>query len=254
MDIKTFRESKFHNKVEEFVNHANSIRLDADRPSDLTFAALIEEQTGLSVDDFYKSIGVDPAFDTIQNIFTAPDKDVRWLVPEIIRDSLRLGYRNSPIWPKITAMEEQTNGLQQILPHLNMSSAVPRRVGEGETIPLGDLSYGSKNFRIYKYGRGIKITDEVIRYVSLNVLSVYLNDFGLRMGQGVDNMAIRTILQGENSNTFEAAPVVGVTDSATWIDGTNRDFRSILRIWLRMSKLGRKPGAILSDEELAMDI
>jgi len=253
MDLKKFRESDFHNKIEGFVNHANALRLDAERPTDITFAEMIEDQTKLSVDDFYDNIGVDPAFDTIQNIFTTVDKDVRWLVPEIIRDSLRLGYKSAPIWPTITAMEEQVAGLQQILPHINMSSAVPRRVGEGETIPLGDLSYGSKNFRIYKYGRGIKITDEVIRYVSLNVLSIYLQDFGVRMGQGVDNMAIWTLLNGEQADGSEAAPIVGVS-TPNWSVKANRDFRSILRIWLRMSKLGRRPAVMLSDEELAMDI
>ena len=172
MDLAKFRASEYHGKISELVSKANSIRLDAERPTDVTFAELIEDETGLTVDEFYDTIGVDPAFDTIQNIFTTPDNDIRWLVPEIIRDALRLGYRSAPIWPMLTAIEEQTSGLQQILPHLNMSAATPKRVGEGETIPLGDISYGSKPFRIYKYGRGIKISDEVIRYVSLNILSV----------------------------------------------------------------------------------
>lgn len=253
MDLKKYRESKYHNKIGEFVSKAESIRLDAERPTDLTFAQLIEDETGLSVDDFYLDIGVDPAFDTIQNIFTTPDKDIRWLVPEIIRDALRLGYRSAPIWPALTAMEEQTSGLQQILPYVNMSASTPKHVGEGETIPLGDLSYGSKTFHIYKYGRGIKITDEVIRYVSLNVLSIFLQDFGVKMGQGVDNLAIHTLLNGESPSGLPA-PLVGVTDSTKWGTGEKRDFRSILRIWLRMSKLGRTPSLMISDEELAMDI
>jgi len=161
------------NKLKKLVKLAESIRKDKNKPTDVTFAEIVKSQLSLGIDDFYRTVGVDPAFDTIENLFTTPDEDVRWLIPEIFRDSLRLGYRQAPIWPSLIASEEQTNGLQQILPSVNMSDATPRRVGEGETIPVGTLSYQSKSFDIHKFGRGIKVVDEVLRYVNLNVVSIY---------------------------------------------------------------------------------
>jgi len=247
MNTDIFKNSPYNGKVREMVMKAEAIRLDNQKPSDVTFADIVERETQLGIDDFYAALGVDPSFDTIQNLFTTPEQDIRWLVPEIFRDALRLGYRQAPIWPSLIAAEEQTAGLQQILPSLNMSEAAPRKVGEGETIPLGDLSYQSKKFSIHKFGRGIKITDEVLRYVNLNVVSIYLQDFGLKMGMGVDTLAINTLLNGEQADGSEAAPVVGIQSAGTLA------FRDILKIWIRMGMIGRTPKLFVGGEDMALD-
>jgi len=235
------------NKLKKLVKLAESIRKDKNKPTDVTFAEIVKSQLSLGIDDFYRTVGVDPAFDTIENLFTTPDEDVRWLIPEIFRDSLRLGYRQAPIWPSLIASEEQTNGLQQILPSVNMSDATPRRVGEGETIPVGTLSYQSKSFDIHKFGRGIKVVDEVLRYVNLNVVSIYFQDFGMKMGLGVDSLAIDTLINGEQTDGSEAAPVIGIAVPNTLT------FRDILKLWIRLSKIGRTPKLFVGGEDMALD-
>lgn len=247
MDSKIFKESAHFNTIKNMVLKAEAIRQDRDRPSDISFADIVLADTELGIEDFYQAVGVDPGFDTIQNLYTTPENDIRWLVPEIFRDALRLGYRQAPIWPSLIAMEEQTAGLSQILPSLNMSDSTPQRVGEGETIGLGTLSYQSKKFDIHKFGRGIKITDEVLRYVNLNVISIYLQDFGMKMGLGVDSLAIQTLLNGEQSDGSEAAPVVGIATPNTLT------FRDILKIWIRMAKIGRTPKLFIGGEDMALD-
>jgi hypothetical protein len=248
MDIKKYRESTFAGKISELVHQANSIRLHKEHRTDITFAELIQQEHEMDIDSFYDSIGVDPNFDTISNIFTNPERDVRWLVPEIFRDALRLGYRRSPIWPQLTAVEEQTSGLQQVVPWINMSEATPKRVGEGETIPLGTLSYASKKFDIHKFGRGIKLTDEVTNYVSLAVVSIYFQDFGVKMGMGVDTLAVDVVLNGEQADSSEAAPVIGIGDTDEGLS-----FRDILVPWFRMAVLGRRPSIMLGGEAIAID-
>jgi len=246
---KKYEKSQFHGQIKTISHAMDAMRVDTNRPTDVSLADYLKaNHDGMSLDKFYDEIGVDPNFDTINNFFMSPDSDVRWLVPEIYRDAVRLGYRSSPIWPKITAVEEATTGLSQILPHINMSDALPRKVGEAETIPVGTLSYGEKQFSIYKYGRGIKIPDEVRRYVSLSVLSIYLQDFGVKMGYGVDNLALQTLINGEQSDGSEAAPVVGVGTTGTI------NFRDILKVWLRMAKIGRKPNTMINGEDMALDI
>jgi len=243
-----YTNSQFNGKLEAMVKNLEAIRKDKDRPMDVSMADMLKSQHDLSLAQFYAEIGVDPSFDTINNLFVTPSADVRWLVPEIYRDAIRLGYRSSPIWPKITAMEENTTGLTQILPHINMSDALPRKVGEAETIPVGTLSYGEKQFSIYKYGRGIKIPDEVKRYVTLSVLSIYLQDFGVKMGYGVDNLALDVLINGEQTDGSEAAPIIGVATTGTIT------FRDILKVWLRMAKIGRKPSTMVNGEDMALDI
>jgi hypothetical protein len=250
MNIATY--TKFRAEHEDFsleklAKEARSMRINKEKPIDVTFEELIQSKLELDLDDFYLQLGIDPGVDTIDNLFAGPDEDVRWLVPEIIRDALRLGYRQAPIWGALTAIEETTGQLQQILPSINMADAAPKRVGEGETIPLGNLSYQDKTFRIHKFGRGVALTDEIRKYVNLNVLSYFLQDFGVKMGLGVDTLAVNTLINGEQSDGSAAAPVVGIATPNTLA------FRDILKIWIRMSKIGRTPKLFVGGEDMALE-
>lgn len=248
MNFDTYKKSPYKGKIQDLVAEANALRLHKDYPADMTFAEMVKKNfDGIGIDEFYESIGINPGFDTIENIFTTPDKDIRWLIPEIFRDALRLGYRTSPIWPSITAVEEVTTGLSQVLPSINMSDAAPKRVGEGETIPVGTLTFQSKKFDIHKFGRGIKLTDEVARYVNLSVISIYFQDFGMKMGLGVDHLAIDTLINGEQADGSESAPVIGVRTPNTLT------FRDMLKVWIRMSKIGRMPKIMIGNEDAALE-
>jgi hypothetical protein len=248
MELAKYQGSSFYGKIQNIVHKAQSMRLDRDYPTDVTFADIVKADHNVDIDSFYDAIGVDPNFDTISNLFQIPERDIRWLVPELFRDSLRLGYRRSPIWPQLTAMEEQTTGLSQVVPMINMSDATPKRVGESETIPVGTLSYGSKKFDIHKFGRGIKLSDEVARYVSLAVISIYFEDFGVKMGMGVDTLAIDTLINGEQADGSEAAPVIGVGNPVVGLT-----FRDILVSWFRLAVIGRRPSIMLGGENMAID-
>jgi len=248
MDIKKYQSSSFHNQVEGIVRQLHASRVHTTQPVDSSLADFLQSEHKLSLAEFYAEIGVDPGFDTIQNFYMAADNDLRWVVPEIYREAISLGYRQAPLWPKLTAVEEATNGLSQIIPHINMSDALPKKLGESTTIPVGNLSYGEKKFSIYKYGRGLKISDEVKRYVSLKVVSIYLRDFGVKMGYGVDNLALETLINGEQAGGTEAAPIIGVGTTGTLT------FRDLLRVWIRMAKIGRKPSILINGEDMALDV
>jgi len=96
-------------------------------------------------------------------------------------------------------------------------------------------------------GVGLKYTDEVIRYVSLNLLGVYLGDMGNQMNMGLDVMLIDTLINGDgNAN---GAATIGVYDTENGIT-----YKDLLRAWIRMSTLGRTPQSILSNEDPALGI
>ena len=77
----------------------------------------------------------------------------------------------------------------------------------------GDVSYGSKEFKIYKV-RGIKLTDEVVYYASLNLVSIFIFYYD------TDVLAIDCLVNGEQADGSEAASVVGTTtgNSLTYKD------------------------------------
>ena len=249
MDFKAYEKSQFKGKIKETVKLAEAIRSDKDNPEDVSFAEIVKDKHNVTIDSFYQDLGIDPAIDTIHNIYTLMGEDERWLIPEIFRNALQLGYRSAPIYPNIIAAEEQVRGLTQILPHVNMSEASPKLLGEGETIPLGDLSFGKKSFSAFKVGRGIKISYEVMQYSSLNVVSIFLKDFGIKMGHALDVLAIDTLINGEQADGSESAPVIGVAAVAPAAGSTYAD---LLRIWIRLSRMGRIPTTMIGGEAMAL--
>ena len=246
MDKNQFNKSQYREQLQETVKTVDSLRRDQEYHMDISLAEFVQKKYGVSMDAFYADLGINPSTDTIQNIFTMPDYSVRWLVPEIIRDALRLGLRKAPIYKSIIAAEETIKNPQVVLPHLNMSDAAPHYVGEAETIPLGNISYGQKTLRIRKMGRGIQIPYEVVNYVSINVVSIFLQDFGIRLGQAIDSLMIDVLINGEQADGSESAPVIGVTTANTLT------YKDLLRIWVRMSRIGRVPNTIIGGEDAAL--
>lgn len=247
MDLKKLEKSQFKGKLMETVKAAEAIRSHKENPKDVSFETIVKEKFNVTLEGLFGDLGFDPSTDTVQNLITVPEVDVRWIIPEVFRTALLLGYRAAPIYPNIIAAEEQMRGLRQVMPHINMSEASPRYVGEGETIPLGTISYGSKQFQIYKVGRGIKLTDEVVYYASLNLVSIFMRDFGVKMGHATDVLAIDCVINGEQGDGSEAADVVGTANGSTLV------YKDLLVLWVRMGRMGRLPSVLIGGEAIAID-
>ena len=198
-------------------------------PADISMAEVVNERYGVSMDQYLSTLGIDTKKDTLQNLFTMPGQ--------------------APFYPNIIAGDQPVNGLQVTMPYINMSDAAPARVNEAETIPLGTISYGQKQVSIFKIGKGIKITDEVKNYVSLDVMGIFLRDFGIQLGYAMDNLAIDTGINGDKIDGSESAPVIGVGTTSEGIQ-----YRDLLRIWIRGSRMGRNFTSMIGGEDEALNI
>lgn len=249
MDIKSFEASPYKGQIKEAVQLANSLRTDAKKPLDISFSEIIQKKFATSPESFYASLGINTSVDSVSNLFNTDDtNDLRWLLPEIFRDALRLGLRRSAIWPNIIAAEESISQTSIKIPHIQMSASNPRYVGEAEQITEGTLTFGEKTVSVKKIGKGIKIPYEVMNYVSLDVVSIFLEDFGNQLGLAQDVMAIDTIINGEQSNGSEAAPIIGTTTGVV----ATKAYKDYLRAWIRMARLGRRPNTIIGGENSAL--
>lgn len=237
-------------ELPSMVTLMDNARSGADRelPVDITLSEMVEEKWGIPQEEFLEKLDIDTKVDTLHNLFTMPDQSVRWVVPEIIRSAVNLGLRDAPIYKDLIASDQPVNGLKVTMPYINMSSAAPEKVNEAETIPLGNISYGSKDVSIFKIGKGIKITDEVKNYVSLDVLGIFLRDFGIQLGYAMDTLALDVLINGNKADGSEAAPVIGCAS------GTAIVYRDLLKIWIRGSRMGRKFTTMVGDEDQALDI
>lgn len=251
IDISKLKSEDFIKDLKGMVQFMDSARAGNKDTvcTDISLEEMVQEKYGLSQADFFEKIGINPRMTTMQNIFTMPNEGVRWIVPEIIRAAIVAGIRQAPFYPDLISHDEHVSGLKITMPHINMSDAAPAKVNEAETIPLGDISYGEKTVSIFKVGKGFKITDEVRDYVSLDVLGVYLRDFGIQLGYALDALAMDVLLNGNMLNGAESAPVVGVYDTTKGIQ-----YKDLLRLWVRASRLGRNYQNIVGGENLAIDM
>ena len=110
-------------KAQDFTKELRSIvqLLDAtraghqnQRPVDISLSELVTNRYGLSIQDYYDKIGINPKKDTMQNIFTMPDQNIRWIVPEIIRDAIYLGIKKLLSIPILFLLTKQSMGFKQL--------------------------------------------------------------------------------------------------------------------------------------------
>lgn len=251
IDISQYKAADFIKDLPSMVQFMDAARAgNKDQVcTDISLEEMVQEKYGLSQEDFFEKLGINPRMTTMQNIFTMPNNGIRWIIPEIIRAAIVLGIRKAPFYPEIIAHDEKVGGLQVTMPHINMSDAVPAKINEAETIPLGDISYGEKSVSIFKIGKGFKLTDEVRDYVSLDVLGIYLRDFGIQLGYALDALAMDVLLNGNMTDGSESAPVIGVYDTAKGIQ-----YKDLLHLWVRASRLGRSYQNIIGGEDQAIEL
>lgn len=243
----------------EAVKQVDALRAGSkDRRSiDLSLGEYAREKWGFALDDngspesLYMALGIKPSEMTVESLMTMPEfpDGYRWLVPEVIREAVRLGLRRNPMYPSWIAAEETVGQPTVIMPHVNMSDATVRKVGEAETIPTGTVSFGQKTVKLNKVGTGIKMTDEVRQYVSLNILSLYMQDAGVKLGLALDTLALDVLVNGDQAGGTEAAAVIGVDNTTNGIV-----YKDILRAWIRMGRIGRMPNGMLSNEDTALEV
>jgi len=214
---------------------------------DITLRSYLAKNfNGLTPDHLYNELDIDPRVMTVENLLTSDD-DTRWLVPEVIRDAIRIGYTEEPIWPYLIIADEPIGQPSVRAPKIEISENAIEEVAEGATIPKGAITYSDKTVNTVKRGVGIDVTYEVIRFTSLNLLNIYLQDVGVRLGAQVTAQAIDTLINGDQDDGSEAAAVIGVDDTEEGLV-----YKDLLRAWVRMSRVQSLPDSILAPEDICL--
>lgn len=237
--------------LQDMVRNMDSVRKGSEKrlPVEINLTEMVDAQYGLSREAFFEKLEFNPNVTTMENLFTMPNQGIRWLVPEIIREAITTGMRQAPFYPEIIASDQPINGLRATMPIVNMSDATPAKINEAETFPLGTVSFGQKDITLFKIGKGFKLTDEVKNYVSINVLGIYLRDFGVQLGYAMDTLAMDVLLNGNQTDGSESAPVIGVYNTQKGIT-----YKDLLHIWVRGSRMGRNFTDMIGGEDQAIEL
>ena len=249
MNLSKYEASQFKGEaMKELAKLAEQTRNHKDNPTEVDFDEVIEAKyEGHNFETVLEDLGINTSVDTIAAIQNLPEMDTRWIIPEIIRKAIRTGLRNAPIWPNITSTETSVSQRSVTMPYINMSDAAPKSVGEAETISMGSVSYGEKEVKIGKMGRGIKISYEVLQYVSIDLISIFFEDFGVKLGQALDVLAINVLMNGDQADGSASAPVIGVGTPGSV------SYRDFLKPWVRGARMGRNFSIIIGGESAAID-
>lgn len=247
-DVKKLKSSLYVDSLKEAVKSCEALRKDKDNHQDISLGDYVKTRWGVTMESFYADLGVDPSIDTIENIVNMPNDNLRWLLPEITRDAIKVGMRKAPIYPNLIAATQNVKAMEVTQPVVNMSDAMPLYTGIAETIRLGEVSFDQKTVKIRKFARGIKIPYEVRNFVSLNVVSIFLQDYGIKMGIGKDNLALDTLMNGDQGDGSDAAAVIGINTVNTLA------YRDLTKVFLRMAQIGRQPTVMIGGETMSLDM
>ena len=213
---------------------------------DVSLGQFLTQKFGaeMTLAHYYNELGLEPHTDSISLILDK-DEAYRWIVPEIIRDAIYKGFINQPIHRDFIAREENVSQMTVTMPYFDMTGLdnAPKPMGVAESMELGTLKYGEKQARIYKSGIGIEIADECQRYSSISMLSLFLQDVGVKLGSRLSALAIQCLISGEQADNSESAASIGVTTQNAL---ACKDF---IRMFVRGSRVNRRWTRTLGNED-----
>lgn len=158
----------------------------------------------------------------------------RFMSPEVFLDPVNTGIVASIFYPDLIIREEPVKGLTVTMPQIELSDAALKDSGEAATIEEGTVTYGSKDIKITKKARGLKMTYESIMFNSLSLSSIWFQDAGRQLGHSLNGMAVDQIEDGTYVGGTEGADVVGVEDTDAGIT-----WRDLCRVAIQGALIGR---------------
>lgn len=177
------------------------------------------------------------------------DSAFRFIIPEIFTSAIRVGYEHAVLhqnWIGSTInMAQETLKMPLIL----RGDGMPSVVNEGADIPVGSIKFGKKEVNVLKIGTGFIITDELLMASSLDLLFIFLQEVGNDMSIGADSLAFNVLVNGEQADLSESAPVVGVLNTANGFT-----YKDLKKVFTRMNRLKQPADRIISGEDDGIDL
>lgn len=251
VDISKLKREDFAKELPQMVQQLDAYRQGSQnkKPVDITLGELTTGKWGITQDELFEKLDINPKIDTMKTSSRCLSKMFVGLFRKSFVLLSLLVCVKLPFYPEIIASDQSISGLSAIMPMINMSDAAPAKVNEAETIPLGDVSFGQKSVSLFKIGKGFKLTDEVRNYVSLDVLAIYLRDFGVQLGYAMDTLAMDVVINGNKPDGSESAPVIGVYETTNGIT-----YKDLLHIWVRAARMGRNFTTMIGGEDQAIEM
>lgn len=171
------------------------------------------------------------------------NSNYHFIIPELITNAIRLGYQASAMHGSWISGVQNVSQQKMTAPQIKRGEAVPVEINEGADIPMGSLQFGQKDVKVYKVGVGIALTDELILESTINMLNLFLSQYGIDMSISSDVRAINVLVNGEQADNSESAPVIGIDNTTNGLSPIDID-----RVTTRMARLGMGANRMIGSE------
>jgi hypothetical protein len=247
-------------------------------PREITLEDALKLAYGITTKDYLKALGIFTQSDTLYKMgqkfgleglnkrsfedlmvghsnFGLPastqdiNSDYRFIIPEVVAQAVRVGYQHAALHPNWIAATQNLSQQKLTMPQILRGDAMPTRVNEGANIPMGSLAFGKKEVEVFKLGTGFSVTDELMMAATLDMFFLFLQEVGSDMSIGADTLAVSILVNGEQTDGSESAPVIGAEAAAALAPKDLRRIRS------RMGRLKNTvTRAIMSEDDTLLDL
>ncbi len=181
-------------------------------------------------------------------ILTEANGGQHFVTPEVFLDPVMRGAVQGVFYPDLVVREEPVPQPTVSVPRIELSDAALAKSEEGVTIEEGSVSYSTKDVKLQKRAKGIKVSYEAIQFNTLSFVELFFQDLGRMLGATLNSDCVNTIVNGDQADGSEAAAVVGVentTNGITWYD--------IVRVAIQFAQLGRTGTSAIGASQAALD-
>ena len=142
--------------------------------------------------------------------------DAAVLFPEYVSRAVRYGMDEASFLPHIVAATTNIDSMDYRVMDLKMTSdnATMNVISEGETLANSDFTVSDRTIRLKKRGRMITTSYDVLRFQRLDIVSIALKRIGAYLAQSLMADAVDVLINGDTSNSGNAADKIALTSSA----------------------------------------
>lgn len=187
------------------------------------------------------------SYGAVNNTGDIPN-DFRFIIPEVILAAIRIDYEASALNQNWIGNTVNITKRKVTLPQIRRGNAGAKIIKEGESIPFGTVKFGQKEVTVFKVGIGFQITDELVADSTIDMVFQFLGEVGNDMSIMDDVEAHRVLVNGDQDDNSESAPVIGVETPTAF---AYRDLRKSIS---RMVRLKRNVSRIISSENDGVDL
>lgn len=177
------------------------------------------------------------------------DSSFRFIIPEIFTSAIRTGYQHASMHQNWIASTINMPQQKITMPMIKRGDGMPSKVNEGANIPVGSLQFARKDVTIFKIGTGFRITDELVMASQLDMLYLFLQEVGNDMAIGADSQAMSILVNGEQADGSESAPLVGVLNTSNGFT-----YQDIKKVFTRMTRLAIPAKRMITGEDDGISI